>query len=60
MEHHQPSQTDPICFQTLASSSIVGFLLQTSLHTTQLEYGHSTNFLATNDLNINISGVTPM
>ena len=59
MEHHQPSQADPICFQTLASSSIVGFLLQTSLHTTQLEYGHSTNFLATNDPNINISGVTP-
>ena len=39
--------------------SIVGFLLQTSLHTMQLEYSHSTNFLATNDPNINISGVTP-
>ena len=38
--------------KTLASSSIVGFLLQTSLHTMQLEYGHSTNFLATNDPNI--------
>ena len=46
--------------KTLSSSSIVGFLLQTSLHTTQLEYSHSTNSLATNNRNINISGVTSM
>ena len=44
--------------KTLASSFTVGFLLQTSLHTTQLEYGHNTNFPATNNLNINISRVT--
>ena len=43
---------------TLSSMSIVGFLLQTSLHTTQLEYGHSINFLANNAPNISISRVT--
>ena len=47
-----------LVFSTLSSSSIVGFLLQTSLYITQLEYGHITNFLATNDSNTNISGVT--
>ena len=44
---------------TLSSISIVRFLLQTSLHTTQLEYGHNTKFLANNDHTINISGSTP-
>ena len=44
---------------TLSPSSIVGFLLQTSLHTTQLEYGHSINFLANNDLNISTSQMAP-
>ena len=37
----------------------MGYLLQASLHITQLEYGHSTNFLANNNPNISISKVTP-
>ena len=45
---------------TLSSSSIMWFILQTSLHTIHLEYGHNTNFLTNNDPTINISGVTPM
>ena len=44
---------------TISSSSIVRFLFQTSLHTTQLEYVYNTNFLANNNPTINIGGVTP-
>ena len=45
---------------TLLSSSIVGFLLQTNLYTTQLKYGHIINFLANNNTTTSISRVTPM